>query len=767
MPNPSSVRQHSSLAARLTLLLSVTLAALFMTAFPRSAPANTAAPAALPVKLDDVGRGGLLFRTEEADLYLPAPELETDVEIDINGMVARATVRQRFHNPTDQWLEGVYVFPLPERAAVDRLRMRIGERFIEGKIEEKQRAKATYEQARAEGKKAALLEQERPNIFTASVANIGPDEAIVVEIQYQETIVLDDGQFSLRFPMVVGPRFIPGGVQVANFGGTGWAVGTDQVPDAARITPPVVRPEDGPINPVKLAVRLDAGFPLAEVKSHHHAVTVSEESEAGGTGHVRLIALKDGTVPADSDFELTWRPAVGDAPAAGLFSETVDGKRYLLVMVMPPDVGGETPTTTGARELIFVVDTSGSMAGESIRQAKAALQVALDQLRPGDSFNIIQFNSQTSALFGSAQPVDAGSLRTARAYIAALEGNGGTVMAPALELSLAGSRDTGRLRQIVFMTDGAVGNETALFDTIRTRLGNSRLFTVGIGSAPNSHFMRGAARHGRGTFTHIGQIDQVATRMQELFDKLSKPVLTDIRAYFPGAAAAEIAPDPIPDLYAGEPVVFAVALSADAERVVLDGRVGDARWRQTVTLDGGNAASGIAKLWARNRIAALEDAWLEGEDRAETDVAILQTALDFHLVSRLTSLVAVEVTPSRPDTEEVTTRPVPTNLPKGWEFDKVFGESGPAPSPEIRKAMQEQFRQAMTASAAPKLAALQNLAAAPSADAGAVALQDRSARFAAIPQTATPASLMLLTGLALLMLAWLMSYVARRRWVRT
>ena len=766
MPNLSFTRERASLSACLTLLSSVVLAALFLTAFARTAAANTTAPAALPVKLEDVGRGGLLFRTEAADLYLPAPELETDVEIDINGMVARATVRQRFHNPTDDWLEGVYVFPLPERAAVDRLRMRVGERFIEGKIEEKQKAKATYEQARAEGKKAALLEQERPNIFTASVANIGPDEAIVVEIQYQETIVLDDGEFRLRFPMVVGPRFIPGGVQVASFGGTGWAVGTDQVPDAARITPPVVRPEDGPVNPFKLAVRLDAGFPLAEVKSHHHSVTVAEESAAGGAGHARLIALKDGTVPADRDFELTWRPAVGGAPAAGLFSETVDGRRYLLVMVMPPDVEAETPATS-ARELIFVVDTSGSMAGESIRQAKAALQVALDQLRPGDSFNIVQFNSQTSALFGRAQPVDAGSLRTARAYVAALEGNGGTVMAPALELSLAGGRETGRLRQIVFLTDGAVGNETALFETIRTRLGDSRLFTVGIGSAPNSHFMRGAARHGRGTFTHIGQVDQVAARMQDLFGKLSKPVLTDIRAYFPGAATAEIAPDPIPDLYAGEPVVFTVALSDDAERIVLDGRIGDARWRQNVTLDGGNAASGIAKLWARNRIAALEDAWLEGEDRAETDAAILQTALDFHLVSRLTSLVAVDVTPSRPDTEDVSTRPLPTNLPKGWEYDKVFGESGPAPSPEIRRAMQAQFRQAMATSAAPKLAAVQNLAAGPTADPGAVMLRNQSARVAAIPRTATPASLMLLTGLALLMLAWLMSYVARRRWVRT
>ena len=317
------------------------------------------------------------------------------------------------------------------------------------------------------------------------------------------------------------------------------------------------------------------------------------------------------------------------------------------------------------------------------------------------------------------------------------------------------------------MTDGAVGNETALFDTIRTRLGDSRLFTVGIGSAPNSHFMRGAARHGRGTFTHIGQVDQVASRMQDLFDKLSKPALTDIRAYFPGAATAEIAPDPIPDLYAGEPVVFTVALSNDAERVVLDGRVGDARWRQTMTLDGGNAASGIAKLWARNRIAALEDAWLEGEDRDETDAAILRTALDFHLVSRLTSLVAVDVTPSRPDTEDVTTRPVPTNLPKGWEYDKVFGETGPAPHPEIRKAMNEQFLQAMATSAAPKLAAQRTLTAPASADAGAVALRDQSARFAAMPRTATPASVMLLTGLALLMLAWFTSYVARRRWVQT
>src|SRR5262249_31602622 len=225
------------------------------------------------------------------------------------------------------------------------------------------------------GKKASLLEQERPNIFTVSVANIGPCEQVEVTFQYQEILRYEGGDFRLRFPMVVGPRYIPGTAAVAGDPGTGWGVNTDAVPDAERITPPVRHPSEGPINPVSLTVDLDPGVPLRRLESPLHALGVSQLSPTR-----RPPTLPDGTVPADRDFELVWAPAVGHEPLAAVFSQQHDGEHYALVMVLPPptdDAGERLP-----RESIFVVDTSGSMAGASIEQARLALGQALDALPP-------------------------------------------------------------------------------------------------------------------------------------------------------------------------------------------------------------------------------------------------------------------------------------------------------------------------------------------------------------------------------------------------
>ncbi|WP_260294817.1 marine proteobacterial sortase target protein [Sedimenticola hydrogenitrophicus] len=672
----------SLLAGVVTALLLGLLVFIFITPV-EAAESLVEAPSA-PLGPDQVRRGSLLLRLASGGVAVDAPLLHTDVQMQVGGMLARVTVRQRFHNPGTEWVEGTYVFPLPEDAAVDRMRLRIGERLIEGEIQEKEAARKTYEAAKRSGRKASLLSQERPNIFTTVVANIAPGEIVQVEIEYQQTVAYRQGEFRLRFPLVVAPRYIPGeaveAAEVTAFQGSGWASDTAAVPDASRITPPVVDPREGPVNPVSIGIRLDAGMPLSRLESVYHPMRI--ESDAQAIHHLTLQAAE---VPADRDFELLWVPEPGDAPRAALFSESWQGDEYALLMLMPPDrVNSAAPRIP--REVIYVIDTSGSMHGDSIIQARAALQLALQRLDPADRFNVIQFNHRTAALFPGAVAADPGNLRLARQYVEGLTADGGTEMLPALQLALgqqAAGPKQGVLRQIVFLTDGSVGNEQALFGLIHRQLGDSRLFTVGIGSAPNSFFMTRAAQFGRGTFTYIGKVAEVAEKMAALFARLETPRLTDIEIRWPQDQPVEMWPARIPDLYQGEPVLVVLKMAAlkmaapkmaGAEpRLELAGDAGGTPWRQQATLRGGAARAGVHQLWARRKIADLMDRMAQGEAEAGIRQAVLDVALPHRLVSRYTSLVAVDKTPSRPADQGLSSKALPTDLPQGWSAAKVFG----------------------------------------------------------------------------------------------
>jgi Ca-activated chloride channel homolog len=594
--------------------------------------------------------GTLLWRSAQQETPIPAPVLETDVDIVVTGIVARARVRQEFTNPGAEWAEGIYVFPLPDDAAVDHLRMRVGDQIIEGVIQERVAAKAQYEQAKQTGRRASLVEQERPNVFTTSVANIPPGAAITVEIEYQHVVRYDGGQFSLRFPMVVGPRYIPGAV-----------------PDAARITPPVEHPSRGPLNPVRLRVELDPGVPLARLEASYHEIHTLPLAR----GRIQVELAQD-RVPADRDFELVWQPAADAAPTATVFSEDKGGEAFALLMVMPPTLvpldGLHLP-----REVVFVIDNSGSMHGASIDQAKAALKLALRRLRPADRFNVIRFNHQTDVLFTAAEAATTQNLRAADRYVSRLRAEGGTEMLPALQQALDGQTHPGRLRQVIFLTDGAVGNEAQLFATIRDRLGDSRLFTIGIGSAPNSHFMREAARLGGGTFTFIGSTAEVQEKMVALFGKLESPALTDIRLEWPDGSSADVVPERIPDVYLGEPVTVALRAATLPPRLVLRGHLGLDQWERELTPNVGEAGSGLSVHWARGKIAALLDERRPGTPDHEIRDAVLALALAHHLVTPYTSLVAIDVTPVRPGSDPLVSHALKTNLPHGWDYTAVFG----------------------------------------------------------------------------------------------
>ncbi len=686
-------RHHTAQPAAFLLTILVFLALV--------ATAARASPVGALVAAPEMDQGGLFLPGERPGYVVPATQVATDVTIEVSGMIARARVVQRFENPTDRWTEGVYVFPLPETAAVDRLRMVIGGRIVEGEIQERETARQAYEEARDAGQQASLVSQERPNLFTNAVANIAPHDSITVEIEYQQSLDYDAGTFNLTFPTVVLPRYIPGTPSAAPQDGTGWAYDTDQVPDASRITPPVAAPGTGPVNPVSLTVELDAGFPLGEIESPSHPIMLT----AGEYGRVTVTLATD-DVWADRDFRLRWQPDVGAEPNAGVFSETLDGARYHLVLLVPPtDI--EADGIEG-REVVFVIDTSGSMAGDSIVQARQALLMALDRLRPQDRFNVVAFNSRPRMLFEKARPANAEAVAAGREFVRALEADGGTEMAPALWLALHEPRPQDVFRQVVFITDGAVGNEAELFGLIGQAIGTTRLFTVGIGSAPNAFFMREAAAMGRGTFTFISSETVVGDRMEELFARLEQPALTDIDVDWGVDAVVEFQyPSPIPDLYVGEPVVATARLPAEAttDRVVVTGQAGGRPWRVEAALDTGAEAPGVAALWARNRITDLERDGYMGRDDAEIRAEILEVALAHQIVSRVTSLVAIDSEVVRPPEEDLETDAVATNMPDGVDMQMAGGVEGDGPEPALGPLPQDAHSGSMDTAALPAPAA--------------------------------------------------------------
>ncbi len=631
------------------------------------------------VAKSEVSSGSLLLQSSTPGRYVEAPLVAADVKMSIAGPVIRTTLTQRFTNPTDKWVEGVYAFPLPEDAAVDTLKIVIGDRFIEGDIKERREARIIYEEAAANGQRAGLVEEERPNLFTTSLANIGPGETVAIQIEYQDKARLDNGVWSTRFPLVIAPRYSPKPTFGLTADRTNRMIAVnDPVPDRDRVTPPVLHPAHEPSGveglrlPVNFDISLEAGVPIVDISSLSHGLVVTKADADSAT-----ITLKDGDVPADRDFVLSWKPEPAKAPTASLFRETRNGEDYLLAVVNPPAI--KVQGQRRDRETIFVIDNSGSMSGESMDQAKQGLLLALDRLAPTDEFNVIRFDDTMDMLFPTAVGASEQNLARAKRFVANLEANGGTEMLPALRAALIDNDKANieEVRQVVFITDGAIGNEDELFSAITGGLGRSRLFTVGIGSAPNGYFMTRAARQGRGTFTYMDDVTKVTEQSEKLFAALENPVMTDLSVKLP-AGAADAYPSPLPDLYSGEPVTLVLRASDLNGDLTLSGRLNGSSWTQTFAIADAAGAKGVAQLWGRAKIAGFEESRYSGMSIEDVDKGVLKTALDFHLVSRLTSLVAVDKTPARPIGERLDTRQIASMLPKGWDFGAVFGPQAEA-----------------------------------------------------------------------------------------
>jgi len=625
--------------------------------------------AALSLTPEEVKSGTLLLQ-EESGTYYSALQLSADANVTIAGMTATVELTQHFRNDSTEWREAIYVFPLPENAAVYAMEMRIGERTIIGAIREKKQAQAIYQAAKKAGKIAALTEQQRPNLFTQQVANIPPNANIEIKLCYQQTIHYDFGVFSWRLPLTITPRYIPGAAitqdelatrfsentnrATLNSNPFGWAVATDQVPDAAAITPPMEENSGKIQHAFSLNVDINSGLPLASVRSPSHEIAVAFESNKHN------IVLTQPAVNLDRDFVLEWMPSHGNSPTAAAYTEITNNEYFVSVMLVPPQTGNRQIL---ARDVLFVIDTSGSMGGVSIRQAKASLRLALERLKPHDRFNIIEFNSTHSSLYSQLASADTRAIDHAKNWVTNLRADGGTEMQPALEAALSAFQSEGNLQQLIFITDGAIGNESALFELIHAQLGNTRLFTIGIGSAPNAYFMKKAAAFGRGTYTFVNDTNQIASDMNELFLKLESALATDIQIEW--NSVADMYPSAISDLYAGEPLLVTARLDSPTDSIRLSGKTQDQSWSKTLSLDFARNTTGVARSWARRKIEALEDLSIKHGDSEKYRNEILSLALENNLVSRYTSFVAVEEKIRRPANKPIHSNAIPNIMPAG------------------------------------------------------------------------------------------------------
>lgn len=572
--------------------------------------------------------------------------MNTSVKMDITGLAARVKITQHFTNHGMYWAEGLYRFPLPEGAAVDQLLIKVGDRLLEGEIQIKETARRSYEKAKNAGKTATLVEQQRRNQFEIRLANIGPGETIDVTIAYLQSVSYRDLSYHLRLPLTFTPRWEPP-LQDA-----------DHEAMRRRPTPELMSKPSPGSHRLTLQANIISPIELAAIESRYHDVDIRQVNNG------YRVELLGADQLSDRDFELSWTPMLQSQPDAFLTTYNDGDSVYAQLMVVPPLTDSITPL---AREVILVIDTSGSMEGASISQARSALAHALKSLGPNDYFNLMQFNSSTEQLFDRSVPVTHSSLYTARVFIEGLNANGGTNMAPALKSALSMQQVPGLMRQVIFITDGAVGNENRLLQQVAADLGASRMFTVAIGHAPNSWFMRKTAEIGRGSYVHIGKPDEVEEKMSALWQRIQTPALTDICVNW--GDNAEFFPEIVPDLYAGEPLWLLARLPSQPTIISLCGHINGGDWDLNINgwdaTDTGDAGTNLAKLWARKKIESLEDGLLFGTDPELTRLEITDVALEYGLLTKHTSLVAVDKTPRRAADELLAASNIPGLLPAG------------------------------------------------------------------------------------------------------
>ncbi|MDA0284497.1 MAG: VIT domain-containing protein [Planctomycetota bacterium] len=564
---------------------------------------------------------------------------ETIVDADVAGVLARVRVRQVFENPYSDRLEAFYVFPLPENAAVDRYSFQIGERVIRGVVKKREVARQIYQQARDNGQAAALLEQERANIFSQSVANIPASGTVTVTIEYVQPIQIDGDYYVFRFPMVVGPRFIPGNSTQAPNTGRGAARDTDEVPDASRITPVAMAAGMRNGNDVTINVTIEGGMPIHEVTGITHSINVQKTSETS-----RVVSLINQTTIADRDFVVNYRLSGDNTVLASLTHRSADDG-YFALMLQPEWHIEEAELAP--REVILLLDVSGSMKGASISQLRIFADRVLGELHPQDTLRVVSFSNSISEFRPSPVSASPDNVDAARQFVRSLRAGGGTNLLPALRTVLQDEGDeSAGSRYLFLLTDALVGNDNSILGYLRDpQVSDVRVFPVCFGAAPNHYLISRAADIGRGFAMQVTNQDNAAEVAARFNEKTSAPYLTDIVIDWGSLKVRDVIPNRIPDLYAGRPLVVTGRFDVPGSgNIRLTGNVQAQSVALSMVLDlpeNEPKHDSLGTVWARQRIREIWNANV-GKETPQSIDEITRLGLQHQLMTQYTSFVAVD-----------------------------------------------------------------------------------------------------------------------------
>ena len=576
--------------------------------------------------------GGQLEMRDDAGKALGiCPLKHTEVQAEISGYVGRIHVRQTFHNPSRQKIEAVYVFPLPNDSAVDDMTLTVGARKIVGIVRPKEEARQIYEKAKQAGHVASLLDQERPNIFTQSVANIEPGAEITVDISYVETLKYEDGVFEWNFPMVVGPRYLGGA-----------ALGAGPVADAARISPPITPEGTRTGHDISLTVHIDAGMPLYDVTSTLHDIDVQPDGPTRTT-----VTLKNENEIPNRDFILHYRLATQQVQEALLTHTDSRGSYFTLVLQPPRRVA---PAQAVPKEMVFVIDQTGSQEGWPIEKAKETMRHCIENLNPGDTFQLIGFNTDVYPCFPQAVPANNQTVKQALDYLAPLQGAGGTDILKAADYALKMPTDPDRLRIVCFMTDGYVGDEWEILDYVKKHRGEARMFPFGIGNSVNRFLIDGMAREGGGEPEYVTLQTPGDEAANRFYERVHNPVLTNIQIDWGTLPVADVYPKVIPDLFSAKPIMIHGRLNGPARgTILLHGMMAAGPFTRRMNVeptDEEDRHEALPSLWARAKVEDLMHQDLRGLENgqfpAEVKKEITDLGVSYRLMTQFTSFVAVD-----------------------------------------------------------------------------------------------------------------------------
>jgi Ca-activated chloride channel family protein len=622
----------------------------------------------------------------------PVPLLGVAVSGTVLGAHARLVVRQRYRNAESAPIEAVYTFPLPSDAVLVGFAMECEGHRVEGEVKEREAAFEAYDEAISKGHGATLLDQERANVFTASVGNLLPGEETVIETIYVQRLTADEGALRLAIPTLVAPRYMPGSVQ-GDRSGHGVANPTDRVPDADRISPAIAA--------VSYGLTLDLVFDLGRaitVESPSHSLSVRP-----GDGHRVRVEMSSATVPLDRDVVILASGA-GAEQAGVVADRRGNGEGTFALTVVPDLFRGER---AAAHDVVFLVDVSGSMDGDSIEQARAALRLCLRHLSEGDRFSIIAFESSFRAFQPKLVPFTQKTLESADRWVAALSAGGGTELLEPLLAAASTLSDGKREGIVVLLTDGQVGNEAEIVEKVVARLGRVRIYGFGIGTSVSDLLLNELARRSKGAAEFIHPGERIDAKVTAQFARATAARVEDLSLSLVGIDGGELTPADLPPLVDGEPwVVYGRYEKPCIGSAELRGTLRGEPWHEKVVVDllvdGDRPA--LASLWAASRVRDLEtgEAALDGRRREAQKKRIVALAVEHGIASNYTSFVVVEKrTGARRTSGMPETRPVPVSAPAGWAMTRgaavaapgmplYASTSGPptgAPAPMAARAM--------------------------------------------------------------------------------